>query len=133
MRQATHAIELAAGGRVCDSCHVAGSPAARLRGLLGREELPPGEGLFLKGCYAVHTWFMRFPIDVVFLDADLCVVAVVDALPPWHSVARRRARHVLELAAGEAARREVRVGEGLALRERMRTVVTEDVLGVHAA
>ncbi len=75
----------------------------RLRGLLGRESLAPDEGLWLKPCRQVHTWFMRFAIDVVFLDAALEVVAVSRHLPPWRlSPFHRRARSCLELAAGTA-------------------------------
>jgi uncharacterized membrane protein (UPF0127 family) len=53
---------------------------------------------------------MRFPIDVVFLDRELKVLDVAEAVPPWRMKARRGARAVLELAAGEAARH--RIGEG---------------------
>jgi hypothetical protein len=75
----------------------------RLRGLLGREGLAPDEGLWLKPCRQVHTWFMCFAIDVVFLDAALEVVAVCRNLPPWRlSPFHRRARSCLELAAGTA-------------------------------
>ncbi len=76
---------------------------SRFRGLMGREDLPTGEGLWIDPCDSIHMFFMRFPIDVVFLARDLRVVKVVHALPPWR-VTRiyRAARSVLELPAGIA-------------------------------
>ena len=62
------------GTIVCERCTVAENPLTRLRGLLGRDGLEPGEGLLLRPASAVHTYFMRFPIDVVFLDRALVVL-----------------------------------------------------------
>ncbi|TML60208.1 MAG: DUF192 domain-containing protein, partial [Actinobacteria bacterium] len=62
-----------------------------MKGLLGRTSLPDGEGLLLKPCGSVHTFFMRFPIDVVFLDRELSVVAVSAEVAPWRT-ARGEAR-----------------------------------------
>jgi uncharacterized membrane protein (UPF0127 family) len=103
------------GAIVCERCVVADRPLARLRGLLGRRELPAGEGLLLRPTGAVHTSFMRFPIDVVFLDRELTVIGVVDGLAPWRAAGRRGARAVLELAAGERASRAISPGDRLAL------------------
>jgi uncharacterized protein len=103
-----------AGGRVvCARCKIATTPLARARGLLGRKELPPGEGLLIRPSFSIHTLFMRFPIDVVFLDKSGSVVDVVGRLKPWRAATRVRARAVLELAAGEAERVTVRIGERL--------------------
>jgi len=107
---------LAGDGRVvCERCSVADGFRSRLRGLLGRRELPQGDGLLLSPSSSVHTLFMRFPIDVVFLDPGLRVVAVVDAVRPWRLAARKGARHVLELPAGEARRRGLEAGQQLSL------------------
>ena len=54
----------------CERCDVADHPVALMRGLLGRSDLPRGEGILLRPAGSIHTFFMRFPIDVVFLDAD---------------------------------------------------------------
>ncbi len=89
--------------------------ATRLRGLLGRDELPAGSGLLLRPAGSVHTCFMRRPIDVVLLDAELRVVRTVSALRPWRATGARGARAVLELAAGQAAERGVRAGDMLTL------------------
>ena len=92
---------------------VAGNPWTRFRGLMGRRELGEGEGLLLRGSGSVHTCFMRFPIDVVFLDRDMTVVGIAPGLRPWRAAGRRRAKTVLELAAGEAERRGIQVGDRL--------------------
>src|SRR3972149_3739905 len=69
------------GGVVCERCVVAASPLRRLRGLLGRAFLPAGEGILLKPARSVHTFFMRFPLDVGFVDSQLAVVGVAAAPP----------------------------------------------------
>ena len=84
-----------------------------MRGLLGRRGLEPGEGLLLRPAASVHTFFMRFAIDVVFLDREQRVLKVVERLGPWRTSGCRGARAVVELAAGEAARAGFRVGERL--------------------
>ena len=103
------------GGVVCERCSDARTAFARMRGLLGRSELPQGEGILLRPAGSVHTAFMRFPIDVVFLDGELEVLRIARALPPWRIAAARGARAVLELAAGEADRRGLEVGARLEL------------------
>ena len=103
------------GGVVCERCSLARTALNRLRGLLGRSELPPGEGILLRPAGSIHTAFMRFPIDVVFLDRDLHVLAIEPDVPAWRSRGRRGATAVLELAAGECARRGLAVGDRLLL------------------
>ncbi len=89
---------------------------SRLVGLIGRGALEPDQGLWITPCNSVHTCFMTFPIDVVFLDARLRVVRVRPALPPWRAAwGGWKARHALELAAGAARRTEIRVGVRLEL------------------
>ena len=84
----------------------------RVKGLLGRQGLAAGEGLWLMPCRQVHTWFMRFPIDVIFLDGEQNVVGLCPILAPFRlSPYFRRARSALELAAGEAA--QVGLGDKL--------------------
>ena len=106
---------LTADGRVvCARCIRATRPWTRMRGLLGRTSLPQGEGMLFDRTSSVHTFFMRFPIDVVFADASGEVVSVREAVRPWRAVSQRGARWTLELAAGEAAR--VGLAEGARLR-----------------
>ncbi len=74
---------------------------ARLRGLMGRRELPDGAALLLEPCPQIHTCFMRFSIDVIFLDAQDRVVAVEENVKPWRmSKFYRSARRTLELPGG---------------------------------
>ena len=84
-----------------------------MRGLLGRSGLSSGEGLLLRPAGSVHTAFMRFAIDVVFLDRDLWVLKVASDLAPWRTAACRGARAALELPAGEANRQGLRPGISL--------------------
>jgi len=105
----------ATGAAVCERCVVADRPLVRMRGLLGRRDLHADEGLLLRPAGSIHTHFMRFPIDVVFLDRDCRVVDVRDALRPWRMARKRGAKAVLELRAGEARRRGVEVGDVLHL------------------
>jgi uncharacterized membrane protein (UPF0127 family) len=110
-------VNLTRGEAVCVG-ELADRPLPRMRGLMGRRGLPAGEGLLLSPAPAIHTAFMRFPIDALFLDRDLCVLDIVERLGPWKIASRHRARCVLELPAGECARRGVKVGDRLELRDR---------------
>lgn len=103
---------------VCAPCSLADTLWERLRGLMGRRELAPGEGVLLRPSGSVHTCFMRFPIDIIFLDAELEVLRVAAAVRPWRTRGQRGARAVLELAAGEAERAGVHPGDRLTLERR---------------
>jgi uncharacterized membrane protein (UPF0127 family) len=104
---------LTKGTVVADRVSIARSLMARFRGLMGRKSLENGNGLWLPGTNGIHMFFMNFPIDAVFLDKGWSVLAVAGRLKPWRTATRLRARAVLELAAGEAERVGVRVGERL--------------------
>ena len=99
------------GSTVCERCVVANKMLPRMRGLLGRRSLPAGEGLLIRPAPSVHTFFMRFPIDVVFLSRAGEVLKVSADVGPWRARSCRGAYAVLELAAGEAERRGVAVGD----------------------
>ena len=103
------------GTVVVGDCRVAETAASRLRGLLGRDGLPEDEALLLRPSNSVHMFFMRFPLDVVFLGADGTVVKIVPRLRPWRAAGCLRAKAVLELAAGTCERRGLRVGHRLEL------------------
>ena len=88
----------------------------RLRGLLGREALPAGEGLILRPCRAVHMRGMAFPLDVAFLDRSGAVVAAYHSIPPgartrWH----KAARDALELPAGTLTASGTAIGDTIVL------------------
>ena len=103
------------GTVACDRCVVADTAPARMRGLLGRSELEPGEGILLRPANSVHMFFMRFAIDVVFVDRDLAVRKIVERLRPWRMAGCRGAKGALELPAGTAGRCGITVGERLSL------------------
>ena len=81
---------VAPGGRiVCDVCHLADKPHTRLRGIMGWKSLRRGEGLLLRPTFSIHTAFVRFPIDAVFLDKEMTVVAISHELKPWRFAGAR--------------------------------------------
>ena len=117
-----HRLQLArvcveGGDVLCERCEIPGSSFARMRGLLGRNGLEPGGGMLIDSSPSVHMFFMRFPIDVVFLDRDWKVVGVKHGLRPWRVAGARRAVAALELPAGAAAASGVREGDVLVLDE----------------
>jgi uncharacterized protein len=101
------------GTLVCERCVVAASPLARMKGLLGRDSLDPGEGILLRPAGSIHMFFMRFSIDAIFCDRELAVIDVVRDLRPWKMAARRGAKVVIEVSAGAAA--DVGAGDRLLL------------------
>jgi uncharacterized protein len=110
-------IRTADGVIVCERCEIPESALGRARGLLGRDELGPGEGMLIDRAGSVHMFFMRFPIDVVFLDRDRTVVGVRRDLRPWRVAGARRAVAALELPAGAAAEAGIEEGVALTLEE----------------
>ena len=74
-----------------------------MRGLLGRDGLGPGEGMLINSAPSVMTFFMRFPIDVVFVDRAQTIVKIVHSLGAWKTAGARGAAAALELPAGTVA------------------------------
>src|SRR5690349_211950 len=95
-------VRTAEGTVLCERCDIPESSFGRMRGLLGRDGLEPGTGMLIDAAPSVLTLFMRFPIDVVFLDRDRKVVAVRRELRPWRVAGARHAVAALELPAGAA-------------------------------
>ncbi len=90
----------------------------RLWGMIGKRKLPDGYGLLLKPCNAIHSFFMSFPFDAVFLNNDLVIVYIIESMPPFrfsHFV--RTACSVLELPDGTVRYTGCKVGDCLALRQ----------------
>jgi uncharacterized membrane protein (UPF0127 family) len=102
-------------GAIALDVDLATTRVERRRGLLGRRTLGPTQGLLLTPCLAVHTAFMRFSIDVVFIDRDGHVVRVASDVRPWRIAISLRAHAVIELAAGTADAHDIRVGDFLYL------------------
>lgn len=90
---------------------IAGTGKSRRRGLLGRNGPAPGEGLWIAPCESVHTFFMRFPIDLVYLDRKNRVRKVRGAVPAWRVSACLSAHSVLELPAGAALASQTQRGD----------------------
>ena len=103
------------GNVVCEQTEIADTPWTRLRGLLGRADLPEGHGMLITPAPSIHSAFMRFEFDAVFLDREMQVVKTSERIPPWRARSAKRARSVLELASGEIGRRGVQVGDVLAV------------------
>lgn len=99
--------------KIADRIEIADNFWSRLRGLLGRDNLATSEGLIISPCSSIHCFGMKFAIDAIFLDKDYRVVAVCADMKPGAMASNRKARHVLELRAGEAARHNIQVGEQL--------------------
>jgi len=84
----------------------------RMKGLLGKKELPQGEALWIKPCFSVHTFFMKFPIDVLFLNKKNKVIAVVtDLIPNRMTRLYPQSFSVLELPTGTIAATNTEVGD----------------------
>ena len=115
MKQIT-ARNQASGSVLAARVKVAETRLRRAVGLLGRRALEDGEALWIVPSRGVHTWGMRFPIDVVALDRDGVVVDAVPAMPPWRMrLPRPGTAGVLELAAGVLERSGTCLGDRIVL------------------
>src|SRR5688572_18871189 len=86
------------GRQLAAEVRLARSLWSRFWGLMGRRPLPDGQGLLLRPCTSVHTFFMRFPIDVIFLDRTNTVVKIIPSMKPWRAALGGRGAHsALEL------------------------------------
>lgn len=99
-----------------DRCHFANTVLKRMIGLLNRRKFAEGEGLLFDRCYGVHTFGMRFPIDVLFLDKDLHVIRAVKALLPYRTSVVRKAVYVLELPVGALENTRTEEGDQIQIR-----------------
>jgi uncharacterized membrane protein (UPF0127 family) len=100
------------GKEISNNVAVACSLFKRMRGLLGKSELPVGEALWIKPCMSIHTFMMKFPIDVIFLDRRNQVISVKKNMQP-NRITRfyQRALSVLELPAGTIEATGTEVGD----------------------
>ena len=109
-----HRVTTTDGGLLLDRLRFARTIRTRTKGLLGRRELAPGEGLAFRE-KSIHMFFMRMSLDIVFCDEDLRVVKVVPDLAPWRMAGCAQARYVLEIGPGEARRLAIEAGTVLAV------------------
>jgi uncharacterized membrane protein (UPF0127 family) len=103
------------GVEICTRCELADTALSRMRGLLGRRGLDAGGGMLITPCPSVMTFFMRFAIDVVFLDRENTIVGIAHTLRPWRVAGARRAHSALELPAGTAASLRLQEGDLLSI------------------
>ena len=101
------------GALLASSLEAAFDSETRRRGLLGRRQLASGTGLVIAPCSAVHTCFMQFPIDVLFVDREGTVLKRVDRLHPWRLAGSLRAFAAVELPAGTVGGSDTTIGDRL--------------------
>jgi uncharacterized protein len=101
-------------GTVLATClEVADSGPKRNKGLLGRTGLPEGGGLWIVPCESVHTFFMKFPIDLIYLDRKNRIKKVCDSVRPWRLSACLSAHSILELPSGTIRNTQTQAGDTL--------------------
>jgi uncharacterized protein len=109
IRNSTRQTEIGSGIEIADT------GARRNKGLLGRTGLEPGEGLWIVPCEAVHTFAMKFPLDLIYLDRNRRVVKVRGHVRPGRISGALRAHSVIELPSGAIAASQTRRGDILEL------------------
>jgi uncharacterized membrane protein (UPF0127 family) len=98
----------------------------RMRGLLGRDGLPQGQALLISPCNSIHMFFMRFAIDVLFLDKDGRIIQAIPRLRPWRATrVYLSARSVLELWAGALEETGTQLGDIVEFSARSLTATSE--------
>jgi uncharacterized protein len=110
MPAATYALH-SGNRKVAGRVQLARNPLARLRGLLGKPGLSVDEAIYIEPCSSIHTFFMRFPIDVIFVSRAGEIVKTVESVPPWHVVLGGKGAHaVFELPAGTLSALKIEPG-----------------------
>lgn len=112
------ALNVTRGTVLATRLELAGSGETRRKGLLGRDSLPSGEGLWIAPCESVHTFFMRFAIDLVYLDRKHQVKKVRSAVGPWRVSACLLAHSVIELPAGTVSATQTEPGDAVEITPR---------------
>jgi uncharacterized protein len=110
-----HAANITRGTVLASSLEIADTGPARNKGLLNRDRLAPGGGLWIVPCQSVHTFFMRFPIDLVYVDGQKRVRKVRIAVGPGRISFCLTAQSVIELPAGTIQRTQTRRGDSLVI------------------
>lgn len=113
----TRLVHVRSGFALADRLEAARTPLQRMRGLLGRDGLAPGQGMLIEQCSMIHTFFMRFALDVIFLDSDMVIRKAIRGLAPWRLAAALGSRHVVELPEGTLDRVDAAPGDTLQLED----------------
>ncbi len=102
--KAVRIVNLTRSTEVCSSAIMAGNATRRLVGLMFHPGLQPGLALVLEPCNGIHTCFMRFPVDVMFVSPEWRVLRIHRAVPPWRFMPRvSGVRRVVEMPVGTIA------------------------------
>jgi uncharacterized membrane protein (UPF0127 family) len=110
------AYHSSSGACIADRIEVARSFSKRLIGLMGRKTLMKGQGLYFPGCASIHSFFMRFAIDVLFFDEEMKITKKINGLKPWRmALAPIGTRHTLELSSGVLHKFRLSVGDTISL------------------
>jgi len=111
------AFNIRSGNQLADSIEVADNLFKRMKGLLGKKQMRAGEALWIKPCMSIHTFLMRFPIDVIFLDRRNQVIETVRNLQPNRiTKLHLKSASVLELSVGVLEASDTRVGDAIEIR-----------------
>jgi len=101
---------------VLEEAEVADTFFLRLKGLLDRSNIPPGRGILIQPCRAVHTVGMSFPIDVAFIDSKNYICHLTEEMPPYKlSPTVKRSAYVIEAPAGTFSQTHTAVGDEVKL------------------
>lgn len=112
------AINVTRESIVAENVRVADNYFTRLMGLMGKPGLPAGHGLWIKPCSDIHSCFMRFEFDAIFVDKQHKVLHLVERMKPWRISKFVRGGHaVLELPAGAVAESGTQIGDLIELRD----------------
>ncbi len=111
------AIDAETGRVLAQQVEVATSMWARFWGLMFRRELAPGYGLLIDPCSSVHTMFMRFRMDAVFIDRENTVTKIAACMKPYRAALGPNSRKVLEMSCGGAEAAGISVGDRLSFPE----------------
>ena len=114
MMQIVQVVNVTRGAVLAEQAQLAVSLFQRLKGLLGRQELKSPAGLILQPCSSIHTFFMHFTIDVLFLDKNKRIVKIIEKMPPHRLTPPIwRSSLAIELPAGKVAQTHTQVGDQL--------------------
>ena len=99
MEDKKYILKTSNGEIICQKMVVAENTLTRMKGLMFSDEIPDkGDGFLIKRCNSIHTFFMNYPLDVIFLDKNLKVVKIIENLQPWKlTLFYLRATQTLEL------------------------------------
>lgn len=104
------------GQCIADRVDIAKTFSKRLIGLMGRRTLMKGQGLYFPGCASIHSFFMKFAIDVLFLDEEMRITKKIESFKPWRMVwAPVGTRHTLELSHGILKKFTLNIGDTITL------------------